>query len=304
MAGTLLRANADDLLHVGLDEVLFMKYKEKKPVYAEIFDVRGSDRKSEEVSGFSGFSSLVNKPEGTAITYDDPYQGYKTTLTHLTQGLAFRVTKEMQDDDLYNVIKRMPAALADTVVRFKDVSGAAVFNGGFAGTGTTYMTGMDGQPLFSASHPLTGGGTYPNIITAADLSVSSLDEALYTMRLTVGDRNELLDLDPKILLVAPQNERNAYELVHSSGRPDTANRADNWVATQGLKVVVWNRLTDSDAWFLLTSKDQHNLVWFNRQDLETDSDRDFNTKDLLYSVTTRFSVGWVDFRGVFASAGA
>jgi hypothetical protein len=305
MAGTLLRANGDDLLHVGLDEVLFMKYKELKPIFAQLFDMRGSDRKDEQISGFSGFASLVGKPEGTPISYDDPIQGYKTTFNHLTYALGFRVTFEMQNDDLYDVIKRMPSALADTVMRFKDTTAASVFNNGFAGAGTGFMTGMDGQPLFSLTHPLTGGGTYQNMLTtAADLSVTSLEEALYTMRLTVGDRNELLDLNPKILLVAPQNERNAYELLKSSGRPDTANRADNWLQSQGLQLVVWNRLTDSDAWFLLTEKDMHNLIWYNRMELETDSDRDFNTKDLLYSVCTRFSVGWADWRGVFGSAGA
>ena len=305
MAGTLLRANADDLLHVGLDEVLFMKYKEQKPVYAQIFDIRGSDRKNEDISGFSGFGTLINKPEGTPLAYDDPYQGYKTTFTHLSYGLGFRVTYEMQHDDLYDVIKRMPSALADTVVRFKDTACANVFNNGFSVTGTSFMSGMDGQDLFALSHPLSGGGTYQNLLTtAADLSVSSLEEALYTMRLTVGDRNELLDLNPKILLVPPQLERTAFELLKSSGRPDTANRADNWLNTQGLQMIVWNRLTDTNAWFLLTDKAYHNLLYYNRQELETDSDRDFNTKDLLYSVMTRFSVGWADWRGVFGTPGA
>lgn len=118
------------------------------------------------------------------------------------------------------------------------------------------------------------------------------------MRLTVGDRNELLNIEPKYLLVPPQLERTAWELLRSAGRPDTANRADNWLSTQGLQLIVWNRLTDSDAFFLLSDKAQHGLVFYNRQELETDSDRDFNTKDFLYSVLTRFSVGWTDFRGV------
>jgi hypothetical protein len=100
MAGTLLRANADDLMHVGLDEVLFQKYREIDPVYTKIFDVRSSSRKYEKITGFSGFGSLVGKTEGTPLTYDDPYQGYDTTFTHNTYGLGFRVTMELQNDDL------------------------------------------------------------------------------------------------------------------------------------------------------------------------------------------------------------
>lgn len=303
---TLLRANADDLLHVGLDEVLFKKYKEINPVYTQIFDIRSSDRKYEKITGFSGFGSLVNKLEGEVISYDNPYQGYDTTFTHLTYGLAFRVTMEMQQDDLYDVIKRMPAALAETVQRFKDASCAKVFNNAFTdlSSATDFQAGGDGLVLCSTAHTQTGGGDYPNTITAADLSVTSLEEALYTMRLTEGDRGELLDLNPKYLLIPPQLERVAYELLKSSGRPDTANRADNWLSTQGLQILVWNRLTDADTWFLLTEKSRHNLIFYNRMELETDSDRDFNTKDHIYSVITRYSVGWSDWRGVFGVAGA
>jgi len=301
---SLLRASADDLMHVGLDEVLFKKYKEINPTYAQIFDVRSSDRKYEKITGFSGFGSLIAKEEGETITYDNPYQGYDTTFTHLTYGLAFRVTKEMQNDDQYDVIKRMPACLAETVMRYKDTVAASLFNSGFSDTATDFMSGGDAAELFDASHPLTGGGTYENIITAADLSVSSLEEALYTMKLTVGDRAELLDLEPKYLLIPPHLERVAHELLRSTGRPDTANRASNWLGTQGIIPIVWNRLTDTDAWFLLTDKSKHNLIFYNRQELETDSDRDFNTKDHVYSVMTRFSTGWADWRGVFGSAGA
>ena len=96
----LLRANADDLLHVGLDEVLFQRWAEKKPMYKSIYDVRSSDRKYEKTSGFSGFTSLVEKAEGTDLTVDDPIQGYDTTFTHKSYGLYARITKEMNDDDL------------------------------------------------------------------------------------------------------------------------------------------------------------------------------------------------------------
>jgi hypothetical protein len=300
----MLRANADDLLHVGLDEVLFKKYKEISPTYAQIFDVRSSDRKYEKITGFSGFGTMVQKPEGEVVTYDNPYQGYDTTFTALTYGLAFRVTMEMQQDDLYDVIKRMPAALAETLVRFKDTQAASIFNDAFTDTASDFMSGMDGKVLCATDHPLAGGGTYANTITAADLSISSLEEALYTMRLTVGDRNELIDLEPKYLLIPPQLERVAHELLKSAGRPDTANRADNWLATQGLTPIVWNRLTDADTWFLLTAKERHNLIMYNRLELETDSDRDFNTKDHIYSAVSRFSLGWADWRGVFGVAGA
>ena len=301
---TLLRANGDDLMHVGLDEVLFQKWSEKKFIYSELFDVRGSEKKYEKVSGFSGFGMLVQKNEGSDLTPEDPTQGYDTTFTHVAYGLYARVTKEMQDDDQYDVIKRLPGALSDAAGRTKEYFGASLFNNAFTAAGT-YLSGGDGEYLGSLSHPLTGGGTCQNILTtAADLGVSSLEEALYTLRLTKGDQSEDLALEPKILIVPPQLERTAWELVQSVGRPDTANRADNWLKTQNLQIIVWSKLTDSDAWFLLTDKAQHGLVYYNRIDLETDSDRDFKSKDFMYSVYTRFSLGWTDWRGFFGTPGA
>jgi len=135
--------------------VLFQKYREIQPVYAKIFDIRTSDRKYEKITGFSGFGSLVLKEEGTPISYEDPVQGYDTTFTHLTYGLGARITMEMTQDDLYNVISRLPAALADAVVRFKDTMAAEIFNNGFSSTGTPFMSGGDGQYLFDTDHPLT-----------------------------------------------------------------------------------------------------------------------------------------------------
>jgi len=300
----LLRANADDLLHVGLDEVLFQKWSEKKFIYADLFDVRGSTAKYEKVTGFAGFGMLIEKGEGSDLTPDDPIQGYDTTFTHVAYGLYARVTKEMQDDDQYDVIRKMPTALVDSVGRTKEYYGAYIFNGAFD-TASPHTSGGDGEYLGSTSHPLTGGSTYQNILTtAADLGISSLEEALYTFRLTLGDRSEILELEPKYLVVPPQLERLGWELLQSQGRPDTANRADNWMKTQGLTLVVWSKLTDSDAWFLLSDKSQHGLVFYNRTDLETDSDRDFKSKDFMYSVYTRFSVGWTDWRGFFGTPGA
>lgn len=302
---TLLRANADDLMHVGLDEVLFQKYAEKKLLFRDIYDERGSGKKYEKVTGFSGFGMLAQKNEGADLESDDPIQGYDTTFTHVAYGLYARVTKEMQDDDQYDVIKRLPGALSDSVGRTKENYAAWPFNNGFDNTVTAYMTGGDGEYLFDTGHPLSGGGTYQNILTtAADLGISSLEEGLYTMRLTTGDRAELLELEPAILLVPPHLERLGWELLQSQGRPDTANRADNWMKTQGLQLKVWAKLTDTDAWFLLSEKNQHGLVFYNRTELETDSDRDFKSKDFMYSVYTRFSVGWTDWRGVFGTPGA
>lgn len=303
----LVRANADGLLHEGLQEVLFEKYKEANPIYKQIFNIVNSKKKYEKDMGFSGYGSLIEKPEATPLSDDDPIQGYSSTLTHKAFGLKSRITKEMNDDDQYSVIAKMPKALAKATVRTLETFSANVFNQGFTAFGS-FLTGGDGQFLFSTAHPLTGGGVQSNrLSTPADLSITSFEEALYLLRKTRGDRGEFLALQPKHLLFPPELSMIASEILESSLRPDTADNAKNWAANQGIKAVSgtgWVYLTDPDAWFILTDKDEHNLKFIMRNELETDSWRDHDTKDFLFSVFTRFSVGYSDFRGIFGTEGA
>lgn len=300
---SLLRANADDLMHVGFDEILFLRWKELGPVYPQIFNIKSSKRKYQKSSGFSGFGTLTEKGEGENMDSDSPIQGYDTTFTHRTYALYARVTMELQEDDQYDIIRRLPSALADATYRTIESYAAEVFNNAFTAAGR-YLTGGDGKYLCATDHPLTGGGTQANKpATDADLSLTSIEAGLTAMRKIKGDRGEHLSLVPKVLLIPPDSERLAFELLKSSGRPDTSNRVDNWLATKGLQVISWDFLSDTDCWFLLTDKSQHELTFYNRKDNETDSERDFKTKDFMYSVLNRFSAGWLDYKGVYGSAG-
>jgi len=303
----LLRANADDLLHEGLKQVLFQKYEEAKPIWKSIFNTGTSKKKYESGSGFSGFGMLVEKDESTGFSNDDPILGYDTKFTHKAFGLETSITKEMMDDDQYNVIKRIPGAFAKSAVRTEETYAANIFNNGFV-AGGTFLTGGDGKALFAIDHPLTGGGTQSNkLSTAAALSVTSFEEAMYKLRRTTGDRGEFLALEPKGLLIPPELSREGTELLKSTLRPDTGDNPINWAAQQGISLVSptgWVYLTSPTAWFILTDKDEHNLEFIMRNPLEDDAWRDHHTKDFLFSVYERFSVGFWDFRGVFGTEGA
>ena len=302
-----IRANVDALLYEGLKKVLFDVYKEAKPIWRDIFSVDNSKKAAEKGVGFSGFSLLSEKAERASMAEDDPMLGYQTSFTHKSFALKTGISEEATDDELYGVLKKMPQALSKTAIRTEETYAAKIFNAGFTAAGD-FLTGGDGKYLFATDHPLKGGGAQSNkLSTAAALTVTSFEEMVTLMRKTVGDRGEMLSLTPANLLFPPELSREAKELLASELKPNTADNAINWARDQGVKAVSpsgWAYLTSPTAWYLLTDKTEHNLTFLMRTALKTDSWRDHNTKDFLFSVIERFSIGFWDFRGVCGTEGA
>lgn len=299
---TTTRSNFPNAIAEGMRAILFEKYDSYPEEYKEIFNVYESSKAEEKDSAISGFGLMPVKQEGTGILYDDPIQGYDVTYSHVTYGLGFRVTKEMWEDDLYGKIKKMPRALARSAKHTVEQTAANIFNYGFV---TSYNTGGDSKALFASDHPLTGGGSYGNKPTvAADLTVSSLQAAIQAMEETPDDRGLILAVKPKLLVVPPELKWTARELLGSQQKPYTADNELNAFLDDGLSYFVWHYLTDDDAWFLLAPKDEHELNLFWRKKLDTDADTDFDTGDLKFKATMRFSVKWSDWRGAYGSPGA
>jgi len=297
---TMLRGSFGDLMAPGLRALFMNKFGEKPPQYTRLYNMNTSQRQYEDDSYVAGFGLLVDKSEGASSTYDDPIQGYDKRYTHTTRSLAYRITKEMIEDDLYRAIQKLPAALARSTRATIETDAANMFNNGFV---TTYDTGGDAKELFATDHPLVGGGTQKNeLSTAADLSETSLEQAMIDLRATTDDRGILLNLMPKKLVIAPSNEWNAKKILNSTQEPSTGNNAINPANSLGLEIVVNDYLTDSDAWFILC--DEHELNWFWRVTPDHYQGNDFDTDDAKYKVRARWSRGWSMPWGAFGSPGA
>ena len=292
------RGNLGDLLSPGFREIFFQKFGERPPQYSELFNIESSKRKYEDDSYVSGFGLIPKKSEGVEMSPDDVIQGFDKRYTHDTFGVQYRVTEEMMEDDLYGVIKKLPASLGRSMALTIETDAANVFNNGFS---TSYLGG-DGSALFVSDHPLLDGTTQKNILsTAADLSQTSLEQALIDIAATTDDRGLLVHLVPKKLIVAPAGEFNAKRLLMSTQEPDNANNAVNPMKGV-LQLVVNHYLTDPDAWFILC--DQHELNWFWRVKPDHKQGNDFGTGDARFKVRARWSRGWSLPWGVFGTPGA
>lgn len=295
---TALRTNFGDLLAPGFRQIFMDHFNRRPEEFSQMFNVLSSVRQYEDDSGISGFGTVPEKPEGEDITFDDPIQGYDVRYTHTTYGLGFRVTREMWEDDLYGKMNKMPSSLGTSMRISMEQDGALVFDRGFDNT----YTGGDGLELFSTAHPLTGGGTEQNeLTTAADLSETSLEQALIDIAATTDDRGLLLNLRPMKLIVSPSDQFNAARILMSTLQSGSQNNDIN--AVKGVVDMMVNHyVADTDAWFVLC--EGHQLNWFFRRRPDFGQHNDFTTEDALFKATARWSRGWSDWRGLYGTPGA
>lgn len=279
-------------------------YKEYPVEWDKLFEKYTSRRNFEEDVGVSGFGLAVVKPEGDAISYDSERQAFITRYTHVVYGLGFVVTREMFEDDLYDVVgQRKAKGLAFSMRQTKEVIGANVYNRAF----NSSYTGGDGKELLATDHPNFAGGTWANeLTTAADLSEASLEQACIDIASFTNDRGLKIAYRPTTLIIPKELEFDAARILKNTDRPATADRDINALVKLGKfskGMIVNHYLTDTDAWFLRTDCPD-GLKYFERRADEFGTDNDFDTENAKFKATSRYSFGWTDPKGLFGSPGA
>lgn len=288
----------------GVNKWYGQSYNEYPVEYTKLFDTFKSKRNYEEDVGTSGFGLAIAKSEGGPIMYDTERQGFTTRYTHVVYGLGFIITREMFEDDLYDVVGQKKArALAFSARQTKEVIGANVYNRAF---NSSYVGG-DGKELISSAHPLVAGGTGSNILsTASDISEAALEQAYIDIGLFKNDRGLTISVRPQSLIIPIQLEFEATRILKSTGRVGTDNNDLNALNTMGAfpkGIIVNHFLTDSDAWFIRTDVQDGMKYWERRAD-EFAMDNDFDTENAKFKNTSRFSFGWTDWRQMYGCAGA
>ena len=282
----------------------FGKAYAEKPVYAEmVFDEQTSDKSYEEYVEDTGYGLAPIKPEGTSVSYDTDKQGYTSRLTNVTYGLGSIITKEAIDDNQYeNVAMSKASKLARSMRQTKENVFANILNRAF----TAGFTGGDGSILCVSSHP-TVDGTQSNVQTvAADLSEAALEDLLITVRLAKDSRGLRIQLKGMKLVIPPQLEFIATRILSSQNQSGTANNDINAIRQTGMLpggLVVWDYLTDTDAWFIKTDAPT-GMIRQTRTKMSFTQDNDFDTTNARMKSIERYSAGWGDWRSLYASPGA
>lgn len=298
-------AFASSLFVEGLRKVFFDQYKALAVVHPQVYDVRGSTKRQETEHTLPGLGMLTSKDEGVGMDFEDMIDGYEKSFSHTAYAKGIRMTREYMDDALYPEMKKQTQALAKSARYRKEYDHALLFNNANA---TTYFTGGDGLALLSDTHTIAGNPavTFDNYQSGVDLSMTALEDAFNAMRRFPDDTTAAsamyINLEPKALLIPPELEWTAIQLLKSTLLPGSGNNDTNPMQSR-LNIIVWPMITDTDAWFVLADKNDVAPVSYNRVELEFDHDKDFSTKDVLVSAYTRYSNGFADPRFCVGSMG-
>lgn len=279
------------------------EYNEFPVEYKNLFTLETSRKQFEEDVGVSGFGLASIKAEGAPITYDTERQSFISRYVHTVYASGFIVTREVYEDDQYDVVaKRKAQELAFSMRQTKEVICANVYNRAF---NASYVGG-DGVSLLNAAHPNFAGGTWSNILaTASDLSEAALEQACIDIAGFTNDRGLRIAVRPESLVIPYQLMFEADRILKSDGRVGTDNNDPNALKTLGMipQIITNHYFTDPDAWFIRTDV-KNGMKYFERRADEFTMDEDFDTENAKYKGTMRFSVGWTDPRGAYGSPGA
>ena len=297
------RAQLVKELEPGLNALFGLEYNRYDNEAALIFATETSDRAFEEEVMLSGFGAAATKTEGAMVTFDDAKEVYTARYTNETIALAFAITEEAIEDNLYDrLAARYTRALARSMAHTKQVKGATILNNAF-----TAGTGGDGSFLCVTTHPLSTGATWSNALaTAADLSETSLEQGLIDIAAFVDERGLKIALQAQRMIIPKELQFTAERIMRSPQRTGTADNDINAIYQMGMVPQghhVNHFLVDTDAWFLITDA-PNGLKHFVRAPIKTAIEGDFDTGNVRFKARERYVFGWSDPRGIFGTPGA
>jgi hypothetical protein len=291
-------------LEPGLNALFGLEYNRYDNEHAEIFTSESSDRAFEEEVMLTGFAGAAIKQEGAGVQFDQASEAYTSRYTHNTIALAFAITEEAIEDNLYDrLASRYTRALARSMSQTKQTIAANVLNNGFDSS----YTGGDGVQLLASTHPLANGGTFSNILaTAADLNETSLEQSLIDIAGFVDERGLKIALQGRKLIIPKELQFTAERVLRSPLRTSTSDNDINAMLNMGMipeGYRINHFLTDTDAFFIITDA-PNGLKNFVRSPIKTAIEGDFDTGNVRFKARERYSFGWSDPRGIFGTPGA
>lgn len=287
-----------------LKAVIEEEHEEYQSVCEQIFNVGDMQNGIAQTTQVSSLAPAGEVGEGEEINQDRVYAGYSKTYKARKFGILLSTSQEAIDDQRYDSISKNARKLGRAMASATEIDAAAIFNNGFS------SNGLDGVPLFSRVHPLLapGAGTSSNqLATDADLSTTSVKDMITVMKKQLDSAGNKIMIKPKILLVPSELEYSAYEILKSTYLADVSTNNLSSIGPNGRYIIEpmsWEYLTDSDAFFMLSDKMDHELHMFWAKRPEIRQEIDFKTDVALTRILARWDVGYSDWRGVCGTTGA
>ena len=289
-------------LEPGLNALFGLEYKRYENQHAEIYVTETSDRAFEEEVMLSGFANAAVKPEGSGVVFDNAQETYTARYTMETVALAFAITEEAIEDNLYDrLASRYTKALARSMANTKQIKSVDPLIQGLPTT-NNFDSG-DGVSLFNTAHPTIAGTVSNTLAVQADLNETSLEQSLIDIAQLTDERGLKIAARGVKMIVPSELQFTAERLMKSQGRTSTADNDINAIASMGMipqGYRVNNFLTDTDAFYIITDV-PNGMKYFERTPIRTAMEGDFDTGNVRYKARERYSFGFSDWRGIWAS---
>ena len=292
-------------LEPGLNALFGLEYKRYENQHAEIYVTETSDRAFEEEVMLSGFANAAVKPEGSGVVFDNAQETYTARYTMETVALAFAITEEAIEDNLYDrLASRYTKALARSMANTKQIKSVDPLIQGLPTT-NNFDSG-DGVSLFNTAHPTIAGTVSNTLAVQADLNETSLEQSLIDIAALTDERGLKIAARGVKMIVPSELQFTAERLMKSQGRTSTADNDINAIASMGMVPQgyrVNNFLTDTDAFYIITDV-PNGMKYFERTPIRTAMEGDFDTGNVRYKARERYRFGVSDYRGIFGVEGA
>lgn len=285
-----------DLLDPRFDTIFNNTYDELPDMIPTLFAPASNGRNQMQWSQVGTFDDFG--PFAGSIDYQTMYQGYDITATPLEFASGFQVERKLYDDDQYNIMDARPSGIADAANRTRQKHAARLLVNAF-GVDSMFYNHTEGVSLCSDSHTTTSGAStatgFDNKVTSA-LSAVAVTAARIQFVNFRGDRGEKHVYQPDELWIPPNLYGEAFEIVQSAGKPDTANNNAN-VHEGAYKINEWIYLSDANDWFMSSSRARkRSCFWVDRVNLEFAYVEDFDTMVAKWRAYMRYGFAWIDWR--------
>ena len=292
-------------LEPGLNALFGLEYKRYENQHAEIYVTETSDRAFEEEVMLSGFANAAVKPEGSGVVFDNAQETYTARYTMETVALAFAITEEAIEDNLYDrLASRYTKALARSMANTKQIKSVDPLIQGLPTT-NNFDSG-DGVSLFNTAHPTIAGTVSNTLAVQADLNETSLEQSLIDIAAMTDERGLKIAARGVKMIVPSELQFTAERLMKSQGRTSTADNDIYAIASMGMVPQgyrVNNFLTDTDAFYIITDV-PNGMKYFERTPIRTAMEGDFDTGNVRYKARERYRFGVSDYRGIFGVEGS
>lgn len=268
-------------------------FNEAETTY-QIWAGKGSNRDFKEAArvALSEAGNLELVPEGGQFQQD--FLGEASARTKVaTYGKLFSLTRQAIINDDLGLFSKIATKYGSAAKRLVNKMVYAQL------TGNVKM--QDNIALFDTKHGNVAG-------TGEALSVKAIAKAITAMRRQKGITGDAtLNITPKYLVVPPELEMTAYQIVNSTAAVDGVNSGVVNPYKGRFVVVADAELTDPDAWYLVADASQHDTIEVTYLNgVETprlETRQGFDVDGIEYKVAFDCGVSALDFRGVFKNAG-